>query len=111
MHQAVWLLVLIPVAVPLVNMLRRRTIYMDNAATTKVFEIVIQRMNYILRNYYGNPSSSYRLGKEAQAQLKEARCTESNNQILNHVLDKNKQHPISVVTSYLEHSSVINPVL
>lgn len=47
---------------------------MDNAATTKVFEVVIQRMNHVLRNYYGNPSSSYRLGKEAQGQLKKSRC-------------------------------------
>ena len=41
------------------------TIYLDNAATTKVRDEIVDVMSTIIKNEYGNPSSTYSLGKKA----------------------------------------------
>ena len=48
-------------------------IYLDNNATTQVAPEVFDAMEPWLRGGYGNPSSAYRLGREAAAALAEAR--------------------------------------
>ncbi len=48
-------------------------IYADNAATTKMSDRAIQVMTDCMRNYYGNPSSLYRIGQRAKEKLEEAR--------------------------------------
>ena len=42
-------------------------IYMDNAATTKVREEVSDSMISVLKNNYGNPSSSHSYGRSAKS--------------------------------------------
>jgi cysteine desulfurase len=49
------------------------TIYLDNAATTRLDEDVLQVMLPYFRERYGNPGSLHRLGAEAEAGLVRAR--------------------------------------
>ena len=100
-------------------------IYLDNNATTQVAPEVFDAMEPWLRGGYGNPSSAYRLGREAAAALAEARdrvaalagcqsgeilftsCgTESINTAIQSALalDPDKRH---IVTSAVEHSATI----
>ena len=48
-------------------------IYLDNAATTPVDSNVFKEMEPYFSNKYGNPSSIYRLGREAKESLCQAR--------------------------------------
>ncbi len=48
-------------------------IYLDNAATTQVREEVILKMQDVLSNYYGNPSSSHGYGRTAKTAVESAR--------------------------------------
>ena len=50
-------------------------IYLDHAATTPVAPQVVEAMLPYLTNYYGNPSSIYRLGRLSLEALDEARET------------------------------------
>lgn len=50
-----------------------RFIYADNSATTNISESVLQEMMPYLTSSYGNPSSIYRLGREAGAAVENAR--------------------------------------
>ena len=50
-----------------------RRIYADNAATTKVTEPVLQAMLPYFTEQYGNPSSIYKLGRDAHSTIKDAR--------------------------------------
>ena len=49
-------------------------IYLDNSATTRPLEAVIELMQQIYRSAYGNPSSLHAKGVEAERLLKEARA-------------------------------------
>ena len=51
----------------------KRYIYADNAATTKVSDEVLEAMLPYLRENFGNPSSIYRMGREAQAAIEDSR--------------------------------------
>lgn len=53
----------------------QRFIYADNAATTRVSERVLNAMLPYFTEQYGNASSVYRLGREAEAALEGARKT------------------------------------
>jgi len=100
-------------------------IYLDNNATTQIAPEVFDVMTPWLRGGYGNPSSSYALGREAAAALDEARdrvaalagcqsgeivftsCgTESINTAIQSALalDPDKRH---IVTSAVEHSATV----
>ncbi len=100
-------------------------IYLDNNATTQVAPEVFEAMVPWLRDGYGNPSSVYRLGRQASAALDVARArvaalagcqegeiiftscgTESiNTAILSALaLDPDKRH---IVTSAVEHSATV----
>lgn len=50
-----------------------RFVYADNAATTPMSESVFEAMKPFLTEFYGNPSSLYRIGREARRTVTEAR--------------------------------------
>lgn len=98
-------------------------VYLDNSATTKPYDEVIQVMADSMKNYYGNPSSSYSLGIKAEQKINEARefigktinCSrndmiftsggsESNNFLLKGFL-KEGNH---LITTKIEHPSILN---
>ena len=49
-------------------------IYADHAATTAMSEAAIDAMTRCMREYYGNPSSLYRIGQSAKEVLEQARA-------------------------------------
>nr|WP_295948455.1 aminotransferase class V-fold PLP-dependent enzyme [uncultured Agathobaculum sp.] len=53
----------------------KRFVYADNAATTPLSETAFEAMKPWLTEFYGNPSSLYRIGREAKMALNEARTT------------------------------------
>ncbi len=50
-------------------------IYLDNAATTRVRPSVIEKMQEILAEHYGNPSSTHAFGRPAKTAIEKARKT------------------------------------
>jgi len=98
-------------------------VYLDNAATTPILDEVIDVMVDVMKNQYGNPSSTYSTGQEARAIVEESRrkiasyfkvspseivftsCgTESNNMIIKSCVDYLGVQRI--ITSPLEHKCV-----
>ena len=49
-------------------------IYADNAATTAMSAVAIERMTTVMKQTYGNPSSLYSIGQEAKEVLEQARA-------------------------------------
>jgi len=101
-------------------------IYADNAATTKVSDAVLQKMLPYLQEQYGNASSLHSLGvksrhaiENAQKQVataigaepKEITFTyggsDSNCRVLRNVADSYRNQPIHIITSSIEHPSVL----
>lgn len=101
-------------------------IYLDNAATTEVSNVVLEKLNSHFFNLYGNPSSLHKIGIKVNRELENARQiianafvsvtkdeiiftssgTESNNlAIKGLVFNKSKKH---LITSKIEHPSVLN---
>lgn len=101
-------------------------IYLDHNATTPVLPEVLDAMLPYLKEEWGNPSSTYRFGSKLKVVVETAReqvaeligatsreilftscATESNNAAIHAALKSNpaKRH---VVTSAVEHSSVLN---
>ena len=100
-------------------------IYLDNAATTQVREEVILKMQDVLSNYYGNPSSSHGHGRTAKTAVESARKsiakqlnaqaseiiftsggTEADNMILRSaVRDLGVR---TIITSKIEHHAVLH---
>ena len=105
----------------------KKLIYLDNNATTKVDDRVLEAMLPYLKNEYGNPSSMYDFAKNPAKALKEARgklkdffnaanekeiiftsCgSESANTAIRGVLkmNPNKKH---IITTKVEHPCVLN---
>lgn len=98
-------------------------VYLDNNATTKPYDEVIQAVADTMKNYYGNPSSVHRLGLKAEKKLNESReiiastinCSkeeivftsggsESNNFLIRGFV-KEGDH---IITTKIEHPSVRN---
>lgn len=52
-----------------------RTVYLDNAATTRVRDEVIERMQKALAHSYGNPSSTHSFGRTAKTAIESTRKT------------------------------------
>ena len=46
-----------------------KSVYLDNAATTQIDPEVIDAMTEVLRDCYGNPSSSHGFGRKAKARI------------------------------------------
>jgi len=101
-------------------------IYLDNAASTKIHEDVLESMMPFLKEQYGNPSSIHRYGRLAQKGIEKARKqvanlinadsseilftsggTESNNTALYGIAKKNPQSRI--ITSSIEHDAILEP--
>lgn len=101
-------------------------IYLDHNATTSVLPEVLEAMMPYLTSEWGNPSSTYKFGSKLKAAIETAReqvaeligaqpreviftsCgTESNNSAIHAALQSNPQKR-HVVTSVVEHSSVLN---
>lgn len=101
-------------------------IYFDNSATTMVDERVLETYNKVCKNYPGNSNSLHKLGiksKELEDYATEciakylgvkkneilytSGATESNNTVLKGVAFRYKTRGNHIITSYLEHSSVI----
>lgn len=102
--------------------------YLDNASTTQIREEVIEAMTDILKNTFGNPSSTYSTGRSAKAVIETSRkqvakylnatsqeiiftssATEADNWILRNAVQHLKIQRI--ITSKIEHHAVLNTVL
>ncbi len=103
---------------------------MDNTAGRPVDSRVIEVMLPYMKSFYGNPSSLHVFGQEARQALEEARAkvanlinaerkesiiftsgaTESNNIAIKGVAFRNKDRGNHVITSTIEHMSVVNPI-
>nr|WP_068557521.1 cysteine desulfurase family protein [Thermotalea metallivorans] len=102
-------------------------VYLDNSATTKPMEEVVEIMVRALRDFYGNPSSLHRKGVEVEKLVKNARKqvakalgvkdeeiiftsggTESNNLAILGAVEGNKRKGNRIITSRIEHPSVLN---
>jgi cysteine desulfurase len=101
-----------------------KTVYLDNAATTKVEGAVIEIMQNALVENFGNPSSTHKFGRKAKTAIENARKniakqlnassseiiftsggTEADNLILhNAVLNLDVQR---IITSKIEHHAVL----
>jgi cysteine desulfurase len=105
-------------------------IYFDHAATTPCSEEVTQAMQPFFTKQFGNPSSIYKIGREAQEYLTQAReqiadilgakpneiiftsgASESNNLAIKGVFEsatKNLSVKPHIITSSIEHHSVLD---
>ncbi len=102
-------------------------VYLDNSATTKVFDSVKDICVKVMTEDYGNPSSLHYKGVESEKYLKEARDiiskslraktqeiiftsggTESNNLAIIGTALANKRAGNHIITSTIEHPSVYN---
>jgi len=102
-------------------------VYFDNSATTKVCEKAAKKALYLMTENFGNPSSVHSLGVDAEFEMENARkiiakrlsCTpseitftscgtEANNLAIFGAIEKNKRLGKKIVTTAVEHPSVIN---
>jgi cysteine desulfurase len=108
----------------------RKLVNMDHAAGKPVDSRAIEAMLPYMKSSYGNPSSLNLLGQEAKRALSEARkrvadlinaeraesviftsgATESNNLGIKGIANRNKDRGTRIITSKIEHMSVVNPV-
>ncbi len=110
----------------------KRTVYLDNAATTPVLDEVLEEMLPYMSARYGNPSSLHSIGRDAKAALDKARericnalnihgsiiftsgATEANNLAIKGfayrmLRDGFGRDDLLVVVSSIEHESVLEP--
>ena len=102
-------------------------IYADNAATTRISDRAYEQMLPFLREQYGNASSQYSIGMKAKRAIETARCqvavalgaqpieitfassgSEINNWVLRNVVESIRSESAHVITSAIEHPSVLN---
>lgn len=108
--------------------MKKSFIYADNAATTPISERILNAMLPYLKNQFGNPSSLYKLGRDSQAAVEEARekcanalgCnreeiiftsggTESDNWAIRSAAEKlEKKGKNHIITSAFEHHAVLH---
>jgi cysteine desulfurase len=107
-----------------------KRIYMDHTAGKPVDPRVVETMLPYMSVFYGNPSSIHSLGQEAKQAIENARAkvatlinaerkesiiftsgaTESNNMAIKGFANRNKDRGAHIITSSIEHMSVMNPV-
>ena len=103
------------------------SIYLDNAATTKIAPEAFEAMLPYLQDDYGNPSSAYELGRNARDAIEVARVrmarlfncrthniiftsggSESNSMVFKGLKDRlTKTGKTHIITTSIEHSSVL----
>lgn len=102
-------------------------IYLDNAATTKVADSVVDAMLPYFKEYYGNASSIYQLGAQSKEALDESReyiagtlgaktneiyftagGSESDNWAIKATADAYAQKGKHIITSAIEHHAVLH---
>lgn len=102
-------------------------IYADNAATTRISDSAFEKMLPFLCEQYGNASSQYSLGAKSRHAIELARKqvataigaeapeiiftsggSETNSWVLRCVADAYRKEPIHIVTTAIEHHSVLN---
>ncbi len=102
-------------------------IYADNAATTRISDSVLEKMLPFLCEQYGNASSQYSLGAKAKRYIEQARKqvaaaigaeppeitftsggSEGNSWVLRCLADTYRNEPMHIVTTAIEHHSVLN---
>jgi len=106
----------------------KHIIYADSNGTTPIFPETINAMKIAMKYGYGNPSSIHGLGKLGNLILESQRekmarlltckkdeiiftsgATESNNAIINHILQKYRKKGkknINIITTPIEHASI-----
>ena len=107
-----------------------KRVNMDYAAGKPVDPRAVETMLPYMKVSYGNPSSLHVAGQEAKRALDEARikvaelinaekaesiiftsgATESNNLAIKGAVNRNKDRGTKIITSSVEHMSVVNPV-
>ena len=104
----------------------KQMIYLDNSATTKPAAEAVAAMTRVLTEDFGNPSSLYRIGLDAEKIVKAAReevakaleckpaeltftsCgTESNNTVLKGVWRSRNRQGKRIITTSVEHPAVL----
>ena len=104
-----------------------KRIYMDNAATTRVTQPVLEAMMPYFSEVYGNPSSIHAFGREARKAIEAARnqvaaalganpgeiyftgCgTESDNWALRGTAYARKNKGKHIITSAIEHHAILH---
>ena len=104
-------------------------IYLDNAATTRVFPEVREKMVRVMEEDFGNPSSKHTKGMDAEKYIRETKeilakdlkCTpgeiiftsggtESNNMALIGGAYANRRAGKHIITTRIEHASVHEPL-
>jgi cysteine desulfurase len=102
-------------------------IYADNAATTQISDLALEKMLPFLKEQYGNASSQYSLGTKAKYAIEQARQqvataigaqaaeiiftsggSEANSWVLRGVMEMFSGEEIHIITSSIEHHSVLN---
>ena len=48
-------------------------VYADNAATTKISDAALEKLNSVMKDTFGNPSSLYKIGQNAKKVLEDSR--------------------------------------
>lgn len=105
----------------------KRHVYLDHNATTNVSSHVRRKMNQVLKQNYGNPSSFYGMGRKSAEIVDEARkqvastihadphevyftacATESNNAVLKSVSAHFYPKKNKIISTPIEHPSIIN---
>lgn len=104
----------------------KNPIYLDYNATTPIAPEVAEEMLPYIQTHFGNPSSSYALGRISKAAVEKARMqvaeligahpeeiiftsggTESNNQAIRGIAFANQEKGKHIITSAIEHPAVI----
>src|SRR5215212_3759614 len=104
-----------------------RNVYLDHNATTNVSRNVQRRMNQVLKDHYGNPSSFYGIGRKSAEIIEQARqrvadaihanpdeiyftacATEANNAVLKSVSSHFSPKKKKIISTPLEHPSVLS---
>jgi cysteine desulfurase len=105
-------------------------LYFDYNASTPVAKPVLEAMNYVYENCWGNPGSAHRLGLKAKEAMETARKkvaslikagpqevifnsggTEGNNTVLLAVTQAVSVRGRHIITTQVEHPSVLNPCI